>query len=56
MLDDRDNISFLGGVFMLELAIIPVLTGAAALYLGMKNNDKDEKQYRRCLKLESRCV
>lgn len=35
---------------MLELAIIPVLTGAAALYLGMKNNDKDEKTIQKVFK------
>ncbi|MCG6182944.1 cell division protein FtsK [Anoxybacillus sp. LAT_38] len=35
---------------MLELAIIPVLTGAAALYLGMKNIDKDEKTIQKVFK------
>lgn len=35
---------------MLELAIIPVLTGATALYLGMKNIDKDEKTIQKVFK------
>ncbi|WP_297989111.1 hypothetical protein [uncultured Anoxybacillus sp.] len=35
---------------MLELAIIPVLTGAAALYFGMKHNDKDERAIQKVFK------
>jgi S-DNA-T family DNA segregation ATPase FtsK/SpoIIIE len=50
MPDDWDSIYFFGGVFLIELLLIPVLSGAAALYMGKKKLDQEEMTIQKVFK------